>query len=61
MVTKLFANYEAHTLLELGVSRYRIRVVSNTDKYNHTELCDFLKLLAVLVCWCLCRARYRAS
>jgi len=34
------------------ISRVRCRtcVVSNTDTYNYTKLCDFLKLLSV---WCI--------
>ena len=27
-------------------------VMSDTDTYNYTELCDFFKLLAVSVCQC---------
>ena len=39
--------YEARTLLGLGVSRSRTHVVSDTNTYNYTKLCYFLKLLAV--------------
>jgi len=45
---------EARTLLGLDVFRCQIRIVSNTDTYNYTVLCDFFKLLAVSVsCSCL--------
>jgi len=29
----------------------------DTDTNNYTELCDFLKLLAVSACQCLCHVR----
>jgi len=47
-------SYEALTLLGLGVSRCLIRAVSDADTCNYTELCNFLKLLAVSACQCLC-------
>jgi hypothetical protein len=34
------------------MSRSRTRVVFDTDTYNYTELCDFLKLLVVSACQC---------
>jgi hypothetical protein len=49
--------YDAWTLLGLGISWCRTCVVSNTDTtptHNYTELCDFLKLLALSVYQCLC-------
>jgi len=48
---------EARTLHGLGVSWCRTRAVSDTDTYNYTEFCDFLKLLGVSVC----RVRVRIS
>jgi len=45
----ILATDEARTLLRLNMFQCR---VSNT--YNYTELCDFLKLLAVSACQCLC-------
>jgi len=33
----------------------------DTDTYNYNELCDFLKLLVVLECKCLCRVRISTS
>jgi len=47
--------YEARTLLRLGVSRCRTRVLSDIDICNYIELCDFFKLLAVLACQCRVR------
>jgi len=41
--------YEAQTLFGLGVS--------DTNIYNYTKLCDFIKLLAVSACQCMCRVR----
>jgi len=40
-----FHYYEARTLLRLGVS-----VRHRHDTYDSIELCDFIKLLSVLVC-----------
>jgi len=41
----------------------RVRHRYDTDTYNYTKLCDFLKKLAVLGCRCLCHVpvRIRAS
>jgi len=35
----------------------RTYIVSDTDAYNYIKLCDFLKLLMVSMCQCLCRVR----
>jgi len=41
----LFICYEARTLLGLGVSWCRTRVLSDIDTCNYTELCDFFQII----------------
>jgi len=60
----IWMNYEARTLLRLGVSLCRTRIGvwhrHDTNTYNYTELCHFIKLLLVSACprpcsvWCPC-------
>jgi len=40
------------------VSQCRTHVASDTYTYYYTELCDFLKLLAVSMCQYPCRVQY---
>lgn len=49
-------SYETCTFFGLDVSWCWIQHVSDIDTYNHTESCDFIKLLAAS---CLCFVRYR--
>ena len=52
MKHSIYTHYEPKTLLGFGVSQCRTWVVSDTGTCDYTELCNFLKLLAVWVYRC---------
>lgn len=37
--------YEARTLFELAMPRYQPDVVSDSDTYNYSELCNFFQII----------------